>query len=423
MPMSKDFKERLFPVLPAILEDFESPAHIYDEAGIKQTILEMKRLLFTKRTGKNFFAVKACPNMEILRIMIEMGFGLDCSSPTELIRARRVGARPEDIMFTSNNTHPDSFKEAMADGGCILNLDDITFIKKLDAVPKRICFRYNPGDLRTEGSNKKIGNPPEQKYGVRHDQIIESYKIARDLGAEIFGIHTMYCSNQRDYKNLAGTNEMQLEIVEMVQDKLGIQFEFLNMGGGLGTPYRLDEPELDIVALADDIDEALDRFEDRNGYCPEFYTESGRYVTGPHGVIACTCVNRMSKYKEFVGIDFSEAADLLRAVIYDDSYHHITVLGKEECDECEVVDVVGPLCENFKLAENRRLPKIVEGDVLIVENTGAHAIAMGSNYNDWPKSQQLLFKENGIVKRIARAQTSEDLMITELENDHKTIQL
>ncbi|KKQ81393.1 MAG: Diaminopimelate decarboxylase [Candidatus Moranbacteria bacterium GW2011_GWD2_38_7] len=211
MPMTQSFKERLFPLLPQIAEDFRptivgsnsefygdkelnwalSPGfHIYDAGGIRRKIRLMQELFFTANPGTNFFAVKACPNINILQIILQMGFGLDCASPTELYRARLAGARPDQIMYTSNNTNPAHYPYALASGG-ILNLDDISFLKKVPEVPKRICFRYNPGELRQEGTDKVIGEPINQKYGVRHDQIVEAYKRARDLGAETFGIHTI----------------------------------------------------------------------------------------------------------------------------------------------------------------------------------------------------------------------------------------
>ncbi|MCK4540521.1 diaminopimelate decarboxylase [Candidatus Parcubacteria bacterium] len=438
MPMSDDFKKRLFPVIGDILDEFRpelpsyqgiinntiadsalSPAaHILDETGIRDTIAEMKKLLFSDYKGKNFFAVKANPNLWILKLMLEMGFGLDCSSPTELVRALKVGAKPMDIMLTSNNTSPELLELALL-VGCILNLDDISFLEKISMIPELICFRYNPGNLRTAGSNKIIGNPPEQKYGVRDDQIIEAYKRAIDLGAKKFGIHVMYCSNQRDYENLVETAKMQLNVVRREQDKLGIQFEFINIGGGLGIPYHYDQPPLSIKLMAQSINETLYDFEKENGYVPNFFTESGRYVTGPHGVLAGKCINVMEKYKKFIGVDFCDAADILRAVIYEDSHHEIKVVGKEQM--VEVVDIVGPLCENFKLAENRLMPAIVEGDILVVQDTGAHCKAMTSNYNGWGASQVLAFHPDNSVTRVERAQTIEDLIRTDMECDFKKI--
>ncbi len=393
-------------------------AHILDETGIRGTISEMKKLLFTAYKGKNFFAVKASPNLWVLKLMLKMGFGLDCASPTELVRALKVGARPMDIMLTSNNTSVELLELALH-VGCILNLDDISFLKKISRVPELICFRYNPGELRTTGSNEIIGNPPDQKYGIRDDQIIEAYKRAIDLGAKKFGIHVMYCSNQRDYKNLVGTAKMQLNVVRKVQDKLGIQFEFINMGGGLGIRYHYGQPPLNIWLMAQSINDALYDFEKENGYVPNFFTESGRYVMGPHGVLAGKCINVMEKYRKFIGVDFCDAADILRAVIYKDSHHEIKVVGKEEM--VEEVDIVGSLCENFKLAKNRLMPAIVEGDILVVQDTGAHGKAMTSNYNGWGASQVLAFHPDNSITRVERAQTIEDLMRTDAECDFKKI--
>lgn len=419
MSMSESFKKRLFPILPKILEEFGSPAHIYDETGIVETINLMKKHFFTKRKGKNFFAVKACPNMEILRIMLANGCGLDCSSPAELVRARRIGAKPEDIMFTSNNTTRKTFEVAMSADGCIINIDDATFIGKLMHMPQEICFRYNPGELRGEGANEIIGFPPDQKYGMRYDEILGAYQIARDEGAKIFGIHTMYASNQLDYHVHVGTVKMLLDVMQNIQDKLGIKFEFLNMGGGLGIPYRPEDIALDIKAMGIEVNALLDGFEKRNGYCPKFFTESGRFVTGPHGILVGKCVNRMEKYKKFIGVDFCDLADIPRAVIYKTTYHGIIVLGKENSKETEIVDVVGPLCENFKLAKDRKLSRISEGDTMIFEDTGAHGIAMSSNYNGWTKSQELLFRPDDSVIRIARPQSIADLLITETDCDFR----
>ncbi|NIQ94892.1 MAG: diaminopimelate decarboxylase, partial [Desulfuromonadales bacterium] len=138
---------------------------------------------------QEFFAVKALPNPKILELMKDMGFGFDCSSIPELILSRQVGATGEEIMFTSNNTAPHEFEAAMSEGGCVLNLDDISLIDKVPApFPELICFRYNPGPRRS--GNIIIGNPVEAKYGVSHDQVVEAYRKAKERGAKRFGLHT-----------------------------------------------------------------------------------------------------------------------------------------------------------------------------------------------------------------------------------------
>lgn len=140
MPMSKSSQQRLFPILKDVSNHFGTPFHIYDELGIRQT------RAFSSIDGfQEYFAVKALPNPHILSIIQSMGFGFDCSSTPELMLSRQVGTQGESIMFTSNNTSPEEFERALAEGGCILNLDDISLLAKLPTVPNLLCFRYNPG--------------------------------------------------------------------------------------------------------------------------------------------------------------------------------------------------------------------------------------------------------------------------------------
>ncbi|MCP4694851.1 MAG: diaminopimelate decarboxylase, partial [Desulfobacterales bacterium] len=176
MPMSDAFKNRLHPVLDDIIAHYGTPFHIYDEAGIRETGGVVKDAYSDLKDFREYYAVKALPNPRILEIMADMGFGFDCSSTPELISSRQVGGRGDDIMFTSSNTSHDEFLAAEADGGSILNLDDITLIPKVPNMPERICFRYNPGDQVS--GNKIIGDPVEAKYGVSHDQLPDAYKMA-----------------------------------------------------------------------------------------------------------------------------------------------------------------------------------------------------------------------------------------------------
>ena len=125
MPLSDSFKERLYPLLPYLQNHFGTPFHIYDEAGIKRTGDDLNKAFSGVRNFREYYAAKALPNPAILKIMTELGFGFDCSSITELILSRQIGAQPDDLMFTSNNTSPEEFAVAAAAGGCILNLDDM----------------------------------------------------------------------------------------------------------------------------------------------------------------------------------------------------------------------------------------------------------------------------------------------------------
>ncbi|MEE4166846.1 MAG: diaminopimelate decarboxylase [Desulfocapsaceae bacterium] len=407
--MSEEFKTKLFPLLPELSSYFGTPFHIYDEAGIKTTSRNLLKCFSGVDDFREYYAVKALPNPVILAIMKEVGFGFDCSSIPELILSRQAGGRGDDLMFTSNNTSREEFEAAAADGGSILNLDDISLVAKVPKMPEKISFRYNPGAERD--GNTIIGSPLEAKYGVSREQIVDAYRLARDRGAKQFGIHTMLASNELKYEYMVTTARMLLELVEKIQEELGITFEFINIGGGLGIPYRPEEAPLNLETMGVQISELFRQFKAKHKYMPALYMESGRYITGPHGALVVSAINRKEIYRTYIGVDACMSA-LMRPALYD-AYHHIDVVSAGSSDRTEVVDVVGSLCENNdKFAVQRELPVIGDGDLLVIHDTGAHGHAMGFNYNSKLRPQELLFRENGVVELIRRAETTSDYFAT-----------
>jgi len=407
--MPSGFRERLSPMLPEIAACFGTPFHIYDEAGIRRTGESLKQAFDAVPGFREYYAVKALPNPAILRIMREMGFGFDCSSVAELVLARQTGARGEDVMFTSNNTSQEEFAAALSEGGCILNLDDISLIDKAPRLPELVCFRYNPGSVRS--GNSIIGAPEEAKYGVTPEQILPAFRKARERGASRFGLHTMLASNELNADYMVRTVSMLLDVIEQIGRELSVRFDFINIGGGLGIPYRPEEPVFDVKKLGKEAAVLLGQFGQRNGYRPKVYMESGRYMTGPHGVLVTRVINHKDIYRTYVGVDASMSA-LMRPGMYG-AYHHIEAHGKTPQAGDPVVDVVGSLCENNdKFAVQRKLPKVSEGDLLIIQDSGAHGHAMGFNYNGRLRPKELLLRENGEVELIRRAETLDDYFAT-----------
>lgn len=409
MPMSQSFKDRLFPIAEQLVAHYGTPFHIYDEVGIRRTGEALKEAFSGIDGFREYYAVKALPNPKILELMKDMDFGFDCSSIAELILSRQVGGRGEDIMFTSNNTDPIEFKVAAEEGGSILNLDDISLIEKVPEFPELVCFRYNPGPRRT--GNVIIGNPVEAKYGVSHDQVVDAYRLAQQRGAKRFGLHTMVASNELDYTYMVETARMLLEIVNLVHSELGISFEFVNIGGGFGIPYRPNQDVLDLTRMAAEITELFDRFRADNGYAPKMYMESGRYMTGPHGCLVTSAINSKDTYRQYIGVDACMSA-LMRPALYE-AYHHIDVVGKENLPKDQVYDVVGSLCENNdKFAVQRELPKIEDDDIVVIHDTGAHGHAMGFQYNARLRPKELLLRADGSVDLIRREETLDDYFAT-----------
>jgi len=410
MPASKEFLDRLEAIIPELETKFGTPFHIYDEKGIIANGEHLKKA-FAKVSGfREYFAVKACPNPRILEIMKDLGFGFDCSSIPELELCRSIGATGEDIMFTSNNTSTKEFAKALSDGGCILNIDDISMIDDVVDFPKLICFRYNPGEEGWQRGDMIFPDPVKAKYGIRDDQIVDAYRQAIARGAKRFGLHMMICSNQLDSAYLLENVMMLLKAAKRISEELGIQFEFINIGGGIGTPYEPGQRDFDIETFGAATAGVFNVFKKKNGYAPKLFIESGRYMTGPYGVLVTKVINRMHKYKEYVGVDACMSS-LMRPAIYG-AYHYISVF-KNKGWQTEVVDVVGSLCENNdKFAVDRKLPVTKRGDILFIHDTGAHGIAMGFQYNGRLRPKELLLKIDGSVKLIRREETSMDYFST-----------
>ena len=408
--------EKRFPVsqekLEEIIKKYPTPFHIYDEKAIRQNLRRLFKAFAWAPSFREHYAVKAAPNPRLLQVLREEGAGADCSSLAELYLAEAAGIRGEAIMLTSNDTPADEFQKAIA-LGAIINLDDISHIEYLEknaGFPACLSFRYNPGSL-IEG-NDIIGQPEEAKYGVTHDQLFEAYRIAKEKGVKRFGLHTMVISNELHADSFINTARLMFNLAAESKDKLGIAPEFVNLGGGIGIPYRPEEQEVDLEYVGAGIHKAYQEIIEPAGLGGlAIAMESGRAITGPYGYLVSTVLHEKKTYKDYIGLD-SCMANLMRPALYG-AYHHIVVVGKEHAPCDHTYDVTGSLCENNdKFAIDRQLPKIDIGDRLIMYETGAHAHAMGPNYNGKLRSAELLLKEDGSIELIRRAETLDDYFAT-----------
>ncbi len=392
---------------------YPTPFHIYDEEGIRQNARRLNSA-FSWADFRNHFAVKACPNPSIVKILAEEGNGVDCSSLPELLIAEAVGIPGEKIMFTSNDTPAAEFKKAMG-LGAIINLDDITHIPFLEehaGIPEIICFRYNPGKLRSTLDGNVIGKPEDAKYGLTREQLFKAYTTMKDKGVRRFGLHTMIASNELDYRAFVETSRMLFKLVVELSKTVGIKFEFVNLGGGIGIPYKPEQKAADLNAMSEGIRREFEMILQRNGmHRVKLFMENGRMMTGPFGYLVTRAIHEKHIYKEYIGVD-ANMANLMRPALYG-AYHHITALGKENQPRDHRYDIVGSLCENNdKFAVDRMLPKIDVGDMLAIHNAGAHGHAMGFNYNGKLRSAELLMHNNGTVSLIRRTETPGDYFAT-----------
>ena len=395
-----------------IVKTHHTPFYIYDEKGIRENCKRVKEAFAWNKGFNEFFAVKATPNPYILDIINDYGFGFDCSSEAELILADAVGG---PIMFSSNDT-PAREYALCANLGGIINLDDITHIPFLEYIlgpvfPEVMSCRYNPCGV-FKLSNGIMDNPGDSKYGMTKEQLIEAYTQLKAHGVKKFGIHAFLASNtvtNEYYPTLAG---QLFELVVEISQKVGIEFAFVNLSGGVGIGYRPEDTQNDIMAIGEGVRKQFERVLVPAGMGDiAIYTEMGRFMLAPYGMLVTKAIHEKHIYKEYIGVDAC-AANLMRPAMYG-AYHHITVLGKED-EPCNFkYDVTGSLCENNdKFAIDRMLPKIDMGDYLAIHDAGAHGFAMGYNYNGRLWCAELLLKEDGSVEQIRREQTLNDYFAT-----------
>jgi diaminopimelate decarboxylase len=398
--------------LETLTERFPTPFHIYDEKGIRENARRLKSAFAWNPGFKEYFAVKAAPNPYLMKILKSEGFGSDCSSYPELLLSESVGVVGEEIICTSNNTPAYEYKKA-AELGAIINLDDITHIQYLEenvGLPEIGCCRYNPGPLKA--GNAIIGHPEEAKYGFTREQLFEGYRILRDKGVKRFGLHTMVASNELDGSYFVETAHLLFELVGELSAELGIEFEFVNIGGGIGIPYKPEEKAVDLEAVSEGIRKLYEEQIIAKGLkALDLRMECGRMITGPYGYLVTRVLHKKKTYKQYVGVDAC-MTNLMRPGMYG-AYHHITVAGKEDAPCDFVCDVTGSLCENNdKFSIDRAIPQVDIGDLVVIHDAGAHGHSMGFNYNAKLRSAELLLRENGEVTEIRRAETVEDHFAT-----------
>ena len=402
-----------------IKKTYPTPFHIYDERGIRENARVLKAAFAWNPGFQEYFAVKATPTPGILKLLREEGCGVDCSSLTELMMVERCGFSGSEIMFSSNETPAEEF-ELAARLGANINLDDLTHVeflyKTLGRVPETVCCRFNPGGMFTLGESEEgfqvMDNPGEAKYGMTRPQLAQAFTRLHELGTKHFGIHAFLASNTISNEYYPALARLLFQTAADVAQETGCHVAFINLSGGVGVPYRPEQPANDIAVIGEGVRKAFEEILVPAGMGDvAIFTELGRFMLAPFGHLVTTAVHEKHIYKEYIGVDAC-AANLMRPAVYG-AYHHITVLGKEDAPCEHVYDVVGSLCENSdKFAIDRALPKIEMGDMLVIHDTGAHGFSMGYNYNGKLRSAELLLKENGSVELMRRAETPDDYFAT-----------
>jgi diaminopimelate decarboxylase len=410
-----------------LAEEYGTPLYVIDEQRIRNNY---NRLFdaFNKYYNevKIFYACKANTNLAVMRILEEEGSCIDAVSPGEVYTSIHTGFSPDRILFTGNNVKNEELK-LVDEMGAMINVDSVSQLKRLSKIVDpngyKISFRVNP--MVGAGHHEHcITGGEMSKFGIREDEALDVYNMAKDMGFDPVGMHSHIGSGILDPEPFKLAIESTMNIAGDVAQNTDIDFEFLDFGGGIGIPYEPSEKALDIDNFAKEMIAIYENKLNEFGMGkPTMYLEPGRYIVGDAAFLLTRVNSVKQSYRKFIGVD-SGFNTLLRPSMYG-SYHHIVIANKankiseaakeQEKEEKEIktetekVDVAGNICESGDLfARDRLLPKVDEGDLIAIMNAGAYAFSMSSQYNSRPKIAEVLVN-NGESEIVRERETFDDL--------------
>jgi diaminopimelate decarboxylase len=394
-----------------LAEKFDTPLYVISERRIRENYNRVRNALASNYSKiRILYAAKANSNLSVLKILEKMGAYLDVVSPGEVSMAFASGFTPDRIMFTGTNVRTDEI-EFLINSDVTINIDSLSQLDRLLKlhVPEVLSIRVNP-DIGAGMHSHVITGGKQSKFGLWETDAIKAYETAKKAGVKHFGIQMHVGSGVLDPKPFIQALDKMLNIAKKVHTQVGIEFEFIDMGGGLGVPYEPAEKELDLNVFSGKMLSFFKSRLEKDGLGePTFCVEPGRYLVADASILL-TEVNtvKTTPYKKFIGVD-AGFNTLVRPTMYG-SYHPIVVANRLNAPETETCDVVGPICESGDaLAKDRRLPAVQEGDLLAVLDAGAYGYSMSSQYNARPRPAEVLVK-NATVKLVREREQLDDLV-------------
>ena len=378
-----------------LAQTYGTPLYVYEEDRIRDNFRRaLKAFQKYYADFRFFYAIKANNNLAIANILRQEGAGIDAASVNEILLAKALELGGEDVMFSGNFLSDDDIRQGL-DSGVIFNLDDPSLLPRVlkYGTPELLAFRVNPGYGECEVGSFVCNAGPDAKFGVHPDQVMDAYRAAKAAGIKRFGAHMMPGSSIRNPEYFGFITGLIMDIIGKVSRELGIDFEFIDLGGGLGIPYRHEDGVLDIDAAAAKVAKVFkEKIAEYGMKPPRLMMEPARYFVGDAGYIIGTVHTIKDSYKRIIGTDIGMNV-LARPALYG-AYHHIYVNGRER-DHRKPVGLCGQLCENTDfwvhdrpLSENTTL-----GDLVIVENAGAYGFGMSYQYNGRLRPAEVLVKD------------------------------
>lgn len=390
-----------------IAETFGTPVYVYHAEKIEDQYNKLKNA-FAATNTKFFYACKALTNINILKLMKQLGASLDCVSINEVKLGVKAGFEPKDILFTPNSVDLSEIEEGK-ELGVNLNIDNISFLEQFgnkygNSYP--VCIRLNPHILA--GGNYKISTGHiDSKFGISIHQLRHIERIVKTTHLNITGLHMHTGSEIKDVNVFIEGLEVMFEIARHFEN-----LQFIDLGSGFKVPYQQGDPETDVNELGRKVAEAFDRYEQETGKKLQVWFEPGKYLVSEAGYfIVKANVIKQTTATVFAGVN-SGFNHLIRPMFYD-AYHRIENISNPNGSE-RIYTVVGNICETDTFAWDRKLNEVREGDYLVFYNAGAYGFEMSSNFNSRLKPAEVLVRE-GEAKLIRKADAFEDLLRNQVE--------
>ncbi|PUA31814.1 MAG: diaminopimelate decarboxylase [Zestosphaera tikiterensis] len=387
---------------------FGTPLYVYDKEVIIENYVRLRNSL---KYGdvEVLYSCKANSNVEVLKVFKELGAGLDAVSVWEALLGVKVGFPPDKILFTGNNVTEEELKLAL-DLGVIVNVDSIQQLVRYGRLNPEgeVSIRVNPGV--GVGHHQKAVTGGVTKFGIYLNQVNEALRVAREYRLKIVGLHAHIGSGILDVEPILNVAKTLTKLALSLNLP---DLKFVDVGGGLGIPYRPGDKPLDVEGLGVGLTDLFNEFSHAYGRRVKLFVEPGRYLVGNAGVLLTKVVDVKvfedgSLKKVFVGTD-TGMNHLIRPALYD-SYHEVIPASKANVERKLLADVVGNICESGDvIARDRLLPELREGDILAIMDVGAYGYSMSSNYNLRPRPAEVMVYRDE-VKLIRRRETFEDLI-------------
>lgn len=379
---------------------YGTPLYVYDGDQLVERCHAFRHAFHRKDT-RFFFAVKANFNPTLLKLIFETGFGADVVSGGELALVRKLGLPASQIVFSGVGKTQRELKMAMDEGIHAIQIEspfEWRHLENLGAVAKktRLSLRVNL-DIDAHTHRHITTATHANKFGIA---AAEAEALANEILAKGGNLVGLSCHLGSQIKEASPFQKATKALLALANRLAGL--EFISLGGGLGIAYEPGEATLSLTDYALAIEPLLAKGPVR------LHLEPGRWIVGPCGRLLTEVIGvKKAGEQTFVVVD-AGMTELIRPALYE-AYHRIT--SATSTGTPQSVTVVGPVCESADtFAVNRRIPEVHEGDLLVIENTGAYGMAMASNYNARPRPAEILVT-GGKTKEIRRRETIEDFIL------------